>query len=303
MLRSYPNAGATGAEGEDVDPDHTLDRVQRALGGEAVMPPVAGLSFVPPATLPGLRGDAAASPVRSIARTCEDARLDFAFVPSWDCWAEALVEELHERGVLAWWVVGGVLWPALEELGVEAGLHATVRAPEKLKRPMHAGLEVARSMVRRGLSLGADGIVVADDLAGALGPIVAPDFVDAEVVPCFELLIAPARSAGVPCFLHSDGDARVFMPRVHRAGFAAVHGDCGGADRVARALEAASAAGLALVGGLPTSELGNPGRAVAAGTGAGVLARAGGVLLADDGGITTSEECAGLLAAIGAARR
>jgi hypothetical protein len=286
-----------------LDPDDTLDRVQRALGGEAVTPPVAGLSFVPPAALPGLRADAAASAARSIARTCEDARLDFAFVPSWEYWAETLVEELHERGVLAWWVADGLLWPALEELGVEAGLRATVRAPESLKGPMHAGLEISRSMVRRGLSLGVDGIVIAEDLAGATGPIVSPDFIAREVMPSFELLIAPARSAGVPCFLHSDGDARVFMPGLHRAGFAAIHGDCGGAGGVSRALDAAATAGLSLVGGLPTSDLGNPGRAIAAGTGAGVLARAGGLLLADDGGITTSDQCAGLLAAIAAARR
>jgi hypothetical protein len=286
-----------------VDAEDTADRVARALAGEAVSPPVAGLSFVPPSALPGPRGDAAAGPARALARTCEDAGLDFAFVPCAEYWSEALVGELHERGVLAFWTVGGMLWPALEELGVEAGLRATVLRPETLKRPMLAALDVSRAMVRRGLALRADAIVVAEDLAGALAPLVPPDFVAADVLPGLALLVSPALDAGVPCVLHSDGDARFLMPGARRTGFVALHGDCGGPEGVARSLGGASAAGLALVGGVPTSGLADPLCAVASGTAAGTLARRGGLLIADDGGITTGEQCAGLLAAIAAARR
>ena len=67
-------------------------------------------------------------------------------------------------------------------------------------------------------------------------------------------------------------------------------------------LAAARDAGLAVIGGLLTAELGNPARAEAIGSTIGVLAQAGGLFVADDGGITTAAEVANLVSALAAAR-
>lgn len=282
--------------------DGTLGRIARALAGEAVEPPVAGLSFVPPGVLPGLAADPAPAPAHALARACADARLDLVFAPAREEWAPQLVREAHESGVAAWWVVDGPVWRALGALGLDAGLRASVREPGVLRSGMRDALEAALPLVRRGLELGADALVVADDLAGAGGPLFPPAFVEAEIAPLLAELIEPARVAGVACVLHSDGDMRLLLAAVASAGFAAVHGDLGGAALLEAAAASARAAGLALVGGIPTSALGSPMSAVAAGSLAAGLARAGGVLVCDDGGVETREQAAALFAALGAAR-
>lgn len=282
--------------------DSVADRLGRAIAGEAVEPPVAGLSFVPPGVLPGLRGDPASAPAPALARTCEDAGLDFAFVPSWEDWADAAVIELHARGVAALWVVPGVLWPALERTGVEEGLRASALDPDRLAPHLDRAADGARDAIVRGLGLRADGIVVADDLAGASGPVVAPDFAAGEVFPRMARLLSLAVRSGVPRVLHCDGDARVFLPRLRRSGFLALHGDCGGAG-VERMVTAARSEGVAMLGGLPTAALSSQVAALRAGAEAGILARRGGLVVADDGGVTTGEQVACLLAGIAAARR
>jgi hypothetical protein len=107
----------------------------------------------------------------------------------------------------------------------------------------------------------------------------------------------------MPAILHSDGDIRPLLPAIARAGFAGVHAGGGlGFEAFDRLFWAARDAGLVVVGGLLTGELGNAARAEALGSTIGVLARAGGLLVADDGGITTEREVSGLVTALAAAR-
>lgn len=277
-------------------------RLSRAFRGGPLTPLVAGLSFVPPSAFPGPRGAAAAGPAAALGRTCEEAHLDFAFVASWEPWADAAVIELHARGVSALWVVRGVLWPALEAVGVDAGLRATDADPGSLAAPLDAALESARVELARGLGLRAHGVVVAEDLAGSGGPLASPDFVADEVLPRLAALVSLPRRSGLPVVLHSDGDMRLFVPDLRRRGFTGLHGDCGGAAGIDRTLAVARSAGVIVVGGLPTAALAGPESALLAGVEASVRAAAGGLVLADDGGITTGVEFAGLLAAIAAAR-
>jgi hypothetical protein len=284
-------------------PSQAVERFRRALTDARVEPLVEGFSFIDPSLLPGT-GAGAHPPALALARAAGDLRLDFAFVPSWEKWALPAVAELRAVGVAALWAVPGVLTPVLQRLGGGgAALREIARDPARLAPALDEAASSARSALEAGLAAGADGVVVADDLAGSAGPIASPAFLEAGVFPRLALLARRAADAGVPALLHCDGAAESLYPYVRAAGFAGVHGDCGGVGRTAAALAAARRAGLALAGGIAAADLGGGlARAASAGTAAATVASGGGLLLADDGGVTTVAECAALLAALEAAR-
>lgn len=282
--------------------DGATDRLEQALGGMLVDPLVRGLSFVDPGLLPGPAGPAR-SAASALANAVCELRLDFAFVPSWEPWALEAVAALDRAGVAALWVVPGVVWPALERLGVEEGLRVAVREPVRLAQAMDAAFASARAAAEAGVLAGARALVVADDMAGATGPLLDGRWLAGEAFPRLARLAHVARGAGRPALLHCDGDARSLLASVRDAGFLALHGDCGGEAGVSAALEAARAVGVALVGGLPTAALTDAAHGALAGALAATLARQGGLLVADDGGLTTPEQVAALFAALGAIGR
>ena len=278
------------------------ERFLLALAGVAVTPAVEGLTFVDPSLLPGPSGPAR-PPASALARACRDLGLDFAFVPSWEPWASAAVAELRAAGVAIVWVTPGVLTPVLESLGAAAGLRMIAADVARLAFALDDAAALAASEIDAGTALGVDAIAVADDLAGAGGPIVAPAFLDAEVFPRLAQLAARAAAAGVPAVLHCDGSVDALYASARIAGFAAVHGDCGGAGRTAAALAAAQRAGVALIGGLAASQLTDAAHGAVAGASAAALATQGGLLPSDDGGVAGTAQLAALFAAFGAARR
>jgi hypothetical protein len=275
-------------------------RIATALAGVPLSPPVAGLTFAHP------------SAFASVVPGCPDMRrclidavaalgLDFAFAPAGTAWGRALAETTAGAGVF--WVVDGPLTPLIAS-DLAAGLKVTVRDPGSLVAGLDGETVRASREMRVGASLAAEVFVVAEDLAGSGGLLVDPAFAAAHVFPRLASLAAVAAKAGRPAVLHSDGDIRMLLPAIRDAGFAGVHGG-GGLDRdeFEGLYWDARRAGLAVVGGISTRSLGlGTHGAVRAGTGAGLLARAGGLLIADDGGITTPEEMAAFAAALAAAR-
>lgn len=278
-----------------------LQRTMSALSGEAVVPPAHGVTFLAPGVVLGARDSEA--PERDLARAYAETGLDFAFVMSWEPWAGRLVGLLHHAGIAALWVVPGVLWPALEVVGVGEGLRATAREPDSLAPELDSAAGAMRDAVALGVGLHADAMVIAEDLAGETGALVAPDFVSDHVLPRLSRGVATASRGDIPVLLHSDGDISVFLSGLRDAGFAGVHAGGPDADAFGRLHARARRSGLAIVGGLPARGLakGLP-AAVLAGTSLAILAQSGGLLVADDGGITTPEEYSALLAAFAAMR-
>lgn len=283
-------------------------RITRALAGGLVEPPVTGVTFVDPRLLGQAAGmasgcdddgtsEARAAVARLLARVCRSERIDFAFVPSWAPWALDAVFSLTAAGVAAAWVVPGVLWPALEVLGVADGLRAAESDPSALAGPMDKALLRARASVTTGRSAGAAAVVVADDLAGASGPLLSPVLLKAEVFPRLARIAEVAHAGGVPAILHCDGDARSLMEAAAVAGFAALHGDGGDSGRL-ESFSVARRTGLALIGGIPTAALTDRTAAAGVGERARRLACETGLLVADDGGVTTVSQAAALLSAL-----
>lgn len=261
-----------------------------------------GLTFIRPSAMTSV-APGASDPASTLAEAASALRASFAFVDSSEPWAEQAAEALIGADVAPLWTVSGPLWPIIQDLGAIEGLRQTLTRPEHVGTALDAGLDALLSEVGRGARQGVRAIVLAEDLAGTEGPLVAPDFAIAELLPRYERVVRSAHSLGLPAIFHSDGDVRLLLPAIARAGFAAVHVGGGLSARTfERVFWAAREAGLAVIGGLLTAELDNAARAEAIGSEIGVLAQAGGLFVADDGGITTAREFAGLVTALAAAR-
>lgn len=261
-----------------------------------------GLTFVPTGTLAPVAGDESDS-AAALLLACDALDASFAFVPADAPWAETAAAGLARVGVAPMWVIGGPLWPVIESRGALEGLRETLTRPEEIGAELDSRLDMLLSEVGRGVRHDARAIVLAEDLAGNDGPLVAPDFAITELLPRYERIVRSARSLGLPAVFHSDGDIRMLLHAIARAGFVAVHAGGGlGFEAFDRLFWAAREVGLAVIGGLLTAELGNAVRAEAIGSAVGVLARAGGLFVADDGGITLPAEVANLTVALAAAR-
>jgi hypothetical protein len=280
--------------------DPTRSRLGAALCGTPASPPVAGLTFAPPDVLasvaPGCRsfGDCLVEAARALA-------LDFVFVNAAAPWS---ADVARRAGCGVMWVVDGILWPALGAAGpVVESLKRTVRDPASLAEVLDRETVRATVRIQRGLELGVDAIVLADDLAGTDGLLITPEFAEHELFPRIAGLLE-LIAGRIPVLLHSDGDIRQLLPGLRDVGFVAVHAG-GGLSREGfeQLFWEARTCNLSVVGGIQTSTLGRGTyAALRAGTRVALLAQAGGLVIADDGGITTTEEIEAFAAALGAAR-
>ena len=274
----------------------------RALRGRPDRP-VTGVSFLPVTALDPLIWGTTHEADELVARVCEQLKLDFAFVPSWEDWAPRLTRRLGMLGVAAFWVVDGVFSRVVSDLGWSDALRLTAANPEELLGPLDDALESTLAELRMGHAANADAIVIAEDLAGADGPLIAPDFVNDALVPRMARAVRAAGDAGLVSIIHSDGDVRAYLAGFARAGFAGAHIGGLGESAFVRMLRDARSQGLRTLGGIEGEALraGVP-AAVRAGTQASLFAVAGDLLIADDGSITTPEEFAAFVSAVATAR-
>lgn len=271
-----------------------------AMRGEATGL-VAGISWLPASALAALTEDTAVNgSAESLAVLVRALELDFAFVPAEQPWAAEAVERLHDAGAVAVWATAGVLGRLGDRMGWTAALRLTAGDPGTLAAPLAEVLHDVLGSVRAGVAAGADAVVLADDLAGAVGPLVSPDFALDALVPCYHSVAAEAGARGIPAVFHSDGDIRVLLPALARAGFSALHAGSLSGEAFAATLVSARAAGMTVLGGIEAAQLTSGARH--SGVEVGTMALAGGLIMCDDGGLTTAVEVTAYATAIEAGR-
>jgi hypothetical protein len=279
----------------------TLARVRDALAGEPGAP-VVGVTFLPAEAVGALVwGSEASDPV--VIAVCSRLSPDFAFVEAWQGDASSVCGAVAECGTVPFWVVRGPLDHAVNARGWNETLAATVRDTGALAVQLDEGVEAARTSVRAAATCGAGAIVVADDVAGADGPLAAPDFILGELMPRLGAIARTAGEAGLPVIWHSDGDTRAFLGAAVREGFSGIHPGGLGPDPFRQLFSSARREGLVVLGGVPGWALraGVP-SALRSATSASLIARSGGLLICDDGGVSTGEELGALITALQAAR-
>jgi hypothetical protein len=262
---------------------------------------LSGIAWLSAGTLSSLvHGTGAEGPAESLESVVRALELDFAFVPADEPWASDAVQRLHEAGAASLWASAGVLGRLGEQLGWTDAIRLTASAPGALAAPLAEALHQALVSARAGIAAGADAVLVADDLAGATGPLVSPDFALDALLPCYRSISEEITAADVPAVFHSDGDIRALLPALARAGFCGVHSGSLGGDVLAATMVAARSVGLTVLGGVEAAQL--PAGANRLGANAGRMALAGGLIICDDGGLTTAEEVAAYATALDAAR-
>ena len=276
-------------------------RIRAVLGGGSDR--LAGLTFVADEAIAGLRWGRHRS-VRLLEAACSTLAPDFIFVPSGHVWSDEAVDRVLGCGTEVFWVVDGVLGRVAEARGWSDVLRETATHPDTTAARFDETMTQALESVRRGVRLGACAVVIADDLGGASGPLVAPDFAFEQVIPRLGVLAREAIDHGAPALVHSDGDVRVFLSAFAHEGFVAVHPGGIKADALTALHEGAQRHGLALLGGMTGEVLRVGGPAVLrAAADAALLAEHGGLLFADDGGISTPVELVSMVTAIQEFRR
>jgi hypothetical protein len=265
---------------------------------------VCGLTWIPADVLVAIArgsGDAGSiGPAEALATLATAAEADFAFVPAGETWSLDAVESLVAADISAVWTVSGVLGRVAQDIGWTQALRLTVSQPGQLAGSLAEALNEAVIDARVGLAAGADALLVADDLAGATGPLVSPDFALDALLPCYHHIAIAVATEGIPSVFHSDGDVRALMPALARAGFSAVHLAGIAEDGWNASYAAARSEGLAVLGGIEAMSVEHGVRRV--GERAGRFALADGLLVCDDGGITTAEEVVAVTAALDVAR-
>lgn len=276
------------------------DRVRAALAFEPVV--VVGITFTSGDTTQVFHSERGPESAR-IEVTCGRLQPDFMFVSASDPQAAEIVEAMAACGTAPLWMVGGPLGTVAHRDGWFDALKLTASDPDSISQLMDEVMPILVEQVTRGAALGATAIVIADDLAGADGPLVAPDFALECIVPRIGRLAEVAAEHSTPAIFHSDGDVRWLLPSLRGQGFAAVHP--GGLSDPAFDIfvDTANAVGLVVLGGVSSETL-HAGRSevLRAASKAAARAAGGGLLIADDGGLTTYEQLVALISALHVAR-
>jgi hypothetical protein len=80
-----------------------------------------------------------------------------------------------------------------------------------------------RSIVRRFVRNGCDSIAYPEDLGMQVGPMIPPDLFRRYIKPSYTRLMQPARDAGIPIHMHSDGDIRTLVDDLVESGVEVVN--------------------------------------------------------------------------------
>lgn len=243
----------------------------------------------------GTEASSAASALAATARTLD---VDIVWVPARASWALDAIELLTADGRRPAWAVDGVLGRVAQEKGWGATIRRSASAPEGLVSALDRALHDVLDATRAGEQAGCDLLVIADDLAGPAGWLVAPDFALDLLVPSYRVAAHSWRGDAV---FHSDGDVRALMPALAASGYAGAHLASIHADDISAAVFSAWSTGLAVFGGIPATALDDD-TATEAALSAASLSTMGGVVVSDDGGITLAPQLRRLQRALTAAR-
>jgi uroporphyrinogen decarboxylase len=129
------------------------------------------------------------------------------------------LNRIADEGLFAFWVVNGSFQTAMARQGMMTFLADIAGSPDDVCNELRQISDHVIVTMRQGVSAGAHGIIIADDIAYSQSTYISPDFVKHRLLPIWQTQVETARDLGVPVFFHSDGNLNAVLPYIVAAGF------------------------------------------------------------------------------------
>ena len=130
-----------------------------------------------------------------------------------------LIERIRNAGLFVFWIVNGAFQTEMGRRGFMECMKRIAMAPESIFMDMQKKSRQVISVLEFGVSTGANGIILADDIAYQKSSYMAPDFGKKYLLPLWQEQVAAAKRHNTPIFFHSDGNINSFLPIIAAAGF------------------------------------------------------------------------------------
>jgi uroporphyrinogen decarboxylase len=115
----------------------------------------------------------------------------------------------------------GPMTAAYMAMGFERFFKGLVDDPALVQHLLEVRTDWCIAQYRRALSLGAEVLILGDDVASRHGPMISPRMYRRWVLPCHRRIV---DALDAPVIWHSDGDIRPLLPLAIEADFVGVHG-------------------------------------------------------------------------------
>lgn len=113
---------------------------------------------------------------------------------------------------------GGFQW-GLKTLGFQPFLTMVMRQSTDVADLLQHVETLNRRLIERAAGLGADGIVIADDIAYQHGLLLPPDRIKERFLPSLARQTEACHAAGLAAFFHSDGNLNAVLEDIAGSGF------------------------------------------------------------------------------------
>ena len=129
------------------------------------------------------------------------------------------IPRITAEGLFVFWVVNGSFQRAMARQGPLELLKDMAAAPDKVRKELRELSHPVVADLVQGVTAGAHGVIIADDIAYHRSTYISPDAVKQHLLPIWQRQVTTARDLGVPVFFHSDGNLNAVVPTLVAAGF------------------------------------------------------------------------------------
>ncbi len=140
-------------------------------------------------------------------------------------WRDLAKDQAEWAGIKA---AGGSFWGGLRHghtflqlsdlRGYENLLFDMVDEDPRLDELIDGLTQFNLALVRQFVDAGCDTMTYPEDLGMQVGPMIPPDLFRKYIKPAYRTLMAPAKEAGIPIHMHSDGDIRDLVDDIMESG-------------------------------------------------------------------------------------
>lgn len=116
------------------------------------------------------------------------------------------ISRISDEGLFVFWVVNGAFQTAMERRGMMTLLTNSADSPDEVCIELRQISDQLIATMAQGVTAGAHGIIIADDIAYRQSTYMSHGFVEQNLLPIWQTQVTTARDLRVPVFFHSDGN-------------------------------------------------------------------------------------------------